>query len=380
MDLSYSAEQLQIREAVRRLAEGELRPLAQAAEANERPSREFFEWAGRHSLLGVNFPKEYGGQGLDKLTALIVVEELARINSGVAGSLMLQSGVTTEAILKHGTEAQKQRYLPATFRGKKIASIAITEPDTGSDIANLRTTAYPDGSGYRLRGSKVFASNATLADYLVVLARLPETTGRAGLTLFIVDGDNPGLKRGNPIKKLGHHSADTGQFALDDAHVDAEAIIGEVGQGLPYVQQSLTAGRLDFIARTIGVTQEAFDLAVRYAREREQFGRPVAKFQVIRFKLARMAMELAASRAMLHEAVWLYDTGQPVEQAAAMAKLFTSEVAQRVTWESLQIHGAYGYTREFEIERLFRDARLFTIPEGTNEMLHILIARGLDLD
>lgn len=380
MDLSLSAEQHQIRDAVRRLAERELRPMAAAAEAAEAPSRDYFAWAGRNGLLGINFPRECGGQGLDKLTAVLVVEELARVNSGIAGSLMLQSGVTTEAILRHGTQEQKERYLPATFRGEKIASLAITEPDTGSDIANLGTIAEPSGSGYRLRGAKVFCSNATLADYILVMARVPGTVGRSGLSLFIVDGDNPGLVRGKPIKKLGHRSADTGQFALDDAYVDASAIIGESGKGMKYVQQALTAGRLDFIARTIGVTQEAFEQARRYARERKQFGNPIAKLQAIRFKLARMAMELEACRGMLHKAAWLYDTGESADQIVAMAKLFSAEVAQRVTWEALQIHGAYGYTREFEIERLFRDARLFSIPEGTNEILHVMIARGLDLD
>ncbi|MGE0154330.1 MAG: acyl-CoA dehydrogenase family protein [Reyranellaceae bacterium] len=380
MDCSFTKEQLEIQDTIRRAAERDLAPLVKEAERTETCPLEVFKWAAAQGILGINFPTEYGGAGLDKVTSMLVIEELGRVNSGFAGSVMSQSGVATEAILRFGSEEQRRKYLPSTFKGEAIAGIAMTEPDTGSDISNLRTTAQPDGNGFRLNGAKIFASNATIASYMTIVARLPGTSGRNGISLFIVDTNNPGFKRASPIKKLGHRTQDTGQFTLEDAWVDSDCVIGELGKGLSYVQSVLTSGRLDYASRSNGVSQSAFEKAIKYAKERRTFGNPIAKYQAIRFKLARMAMDIEASRSLLLRAAWMYDQGMEMEREASMAKLFSAEVAQRVTWESLQIHGAYGYTREFEIESLFRDARLFTISEGTSEMQQIMIARSLGLD
>lgn len=378
MGAELSEEQIHLRETVRAAAARDLRPLASVAEADEEFPRQAFKWAADLGLLGINFPERYGGGGSTKLTSSVVIEELGYVNSGIAGALMSQSGVATEAILKHGTEEQRRRFLPATLAGEAVAAIAITEPDAGSDVASVRSTATRDGDGYRLNGAKMFCSNASLATYICVLARMRGTERHDGLTLFVVEVPADGLTIGPPVKKLGHRAADTGQFAMEDVRVPAAAIVGEPGKGMEYIAGSLASGRVDFAARSVGVARAAFDEAMRYARERHQFGRPIAAFQATKFKLARMAMMIEVGRAITHRAARAYDTPDAV-RLASMAKLHTAEAAQAVTWEALQIHGAYGYTREFHVEQLFRDARLFTLSEGTSEVQQLLIARSLGL-
>lgn len=381
LDFSFSEDQLAFAETIRGAAERDLRPMADKAEETELCPMEVFPWAASLGILGLNFPPEYGGGGGDKVTSAMVVEALAYVNSGLAGTIMSQSGVATEALYQHGTEEQRQQYLPRTFAGELVAAISLTEPEAGSDLSSVATTATPDGDGYLLRGAKVFASNATIADYICVLARIAGSSGREGMTLFVLDTDNEGFIKGPHIKKLGHRSADTGQFTLDNAWVPASAIIGEIGLGLDYAKECLASGRIDFAARCIGVSRAAYDYARQYAQERKQFSKSINKFQVNKFKFARMATQLEAASTMTYKAASLYDQKSPdAVQIASMAKLFTSEVAQMVTWESLQIHGAYGYTREYPIEQLFRDARLFTISEGTSEIQHIIIAKTLELD
>ena len=378
MDTEFTDEQLAFQQSVRALARAELPAYATRAEERHGRDREVFTWAARHHLLGLNFPEEYGGAGADKVVSIIAAEELAYADAGLSGMLAGQSGVATEAIYRHGTDEQRKELLPRVFAGELVIGIAITEPDAGSNIAGTKTVATPDGDGYRLNGAKTFISYAGIADYIVVIARMPGTTGREGLTAFLVSTDQPGYQLAPPIRKLGQESSDTGEFVLVDAWAPQHAVIGEPGRAFTYVQETLTSGRIDYGARTVGVAQACFDEALSYAGNRAPFGRPILSYQATQFKLARMAMQIEAARALAYKAARAYDRepdSPATELYASICKLNSSEAARDVSWEALQIHGAYGYTAEFRISRLFRDARLFTLSEGTSEVQLMNIAR-----
>ena len=369
-------EQESFRLAVRGFAEKALAPRVEELERTETFPLDLFRELGKLGYLGVGYPETYGGSGGDMVMRCVLIEEIARINCGFAAALLAHVGLGCIPILKFGTEEQKQRYLVPAIKGEKLGSLGLSEPNSGSDAASIRTTAEPRGDGYVINGTKMFITNGNIADYCLVAAYTDRSRRGAGISMFIVDTKTPGFSVSRKLKKTGHHTSETAALTFEDMHVPGSALLGGSEGGFKQVTGTLEGGRITHAARSVGVSQSALEAALKYAREREQFGQPIAKFQAIKFKLARMAMEVETARTMMWRAAWLFDQG-PCMREAAMAKLFASEVAQRVTWEAVQIHGGYGYITEFPVERFWRDARLMTITEGTTEIQLTIIAREL---
>jgi alkylation response protein AidB-like acyl-CoA dehydrogenase len=367
-------EQESFRLAVRSFAEKELAPRVDQLEETETFPRDLFRQLGTLGYLGVGYPEEYGGSGGDMVMRCLLIEEIGRINCGFAAALLAHVGLGCIPIVRFGTEAQKRAYLVPAIRGEKLGSFGLSEPNSGSDAASIRTTAERRGDEYVINGSKMFITNGNIADYCLVAAYTDRSKRGAGISMFVVDTDTPGFSVSRKLKKTGHHTSETAALTFEDMRVPASALLGGVEGGFKQVTGTLEGGRITHAARSVGVSQAALEAALRYARERQQFGQPIARFQAIKFKLARMAMEVETARTMMWRAAWLFDQGYAMREAA-MAKLFASEVAQRVTWEAVQIHGGYGYITEFPVERFWRDARLMTITEGTTEIQLTVIAR-----
>ncbi len=371
-------EQESFRLAVRSFAEKSLAPRVEELERTETFPRDLFRELGRLGYLGVGYPEEYGGSGGDMVMRCLLIEELGRVNAGFAAALLAHVGLGCIPIMKFGTEEQKQGYLVPALKGDKLGSLGLSEPNAGSDAASIRTTAERRGDHYVINGSKMFITNGNIAEYCLVAAYTDRSRRGAGISMFIVDTETPGFSVSRKLKKTGHHTSETAALTFEDMKVPASALLGGIEGGFKQVTGTLEGGRITHAARSVGISQAALEAAVKYAREREQFGQPIAKFQAIKFKLARMAMEVETARTMMWRAAWLFDQGACMREAA-MAKLFASEVVQRVTWEAVQIHGGYGYITEFPVERFWRDARLMTITEGTTEIQLTIIARELGL-
>jgi alkylation response protein AidB-like acyl-CoA dehydrogenase len=378
LGFTLSEEQEAFRQAVRALAEGMLAPQVEELEAKEQFPMAVFRELGRLGYLGVGVPEEEGGSGGDTVMRALLLEEVARINCGLAAALIAHVGLCTTPLIRFGTDEQRRRYLRPALTGAKLGCFGLSEPDAGSDAAGLRTRAVRDGDYYVINGSKMFITNGTIADYCMLAAYTDPSRRGAGISLFIVDTDTPGYVVSRKLRKTGHHTSETAALAFEDMRVPASALLGGVEGGFKQVSGSLEGGRVAHAARSVGVSQAAFEAALAYAKQRKQFGQPIAKFQAIKFKLARMAMEVDTARTTMLRAAWMFDQG-PCMREAAIAKLFCSEVAQRVTWEAMQIHGGYGYITEFPVERYWRDARLMTITEGTSEIQLTIIARELGL-
>lgn len=379
LGFTLDEEQETFRRAVRSFAEKELAPRVEELERTETFPVDLFRRLGDLGYLGVGFPEECGGAGGDMVMRCLLIEEIARINCGFAAALLAHVGLATIPIWKFGTDEQKQRYLAPALRGEKIGAFALSEPNAGSDAASLRTVAERRGDGYVITGAKMFITNGGLADYVLVAAYTDRSRRGAGISLLIVDTGTPGFTVQRKLHKTGHHTAETVALDFEDCYVPRSQLLGGTEGGFRQVVGTLEGGRITHAARSVGVSQAALEAALRYAGEREQFGQKIGRFQAIRFKVARMAMEVEAARTMMLRAAWLFDHGTRCMREAAMAKLFASEVAQRVTWEAVQIHGGYGYITEFPVERYWRDARLMTITEGTSEIQLTIIARELGL-
>jgi len=371
-------EQESFRLAVRSFAEKELAPRVDELERTETFPKDLFRQLGRLGYLGVGYPEEYGGSGGDMVMRCLLIEEIGRINCGFAAALLAHVGLGCIPILKFGTDDQKKAYLVPAIRGDKLGSLGLSEPNAGSDAASIRTTAERKGDVYVINGSKMFITNGNIADYCLVAAYTDRTRRGAGISMFIVDTNTPGFSVSRKLKKTGHHTSETAALTFEDMRVPAAALLGGIEGGFKQVTGTLEGGRITHAARSVGVSQAALEAALKYAREREQFGQPIAKFQAIKFKLARMAMEVETARTMMWRAAWLFDQGNCMREAA-MAKLFASEVAQRVTWEAVQVFGGYGYITEFPVERFWRDARLMTITEGTTEIQLTIIGREIGI-
>ncbi|MBI2849263.1 MAG: acyl-CoA dehydrogenase family protein [Chloroflexi bacterium] len=379
MDFSFNEEQRMFQRAIRDFAHQVIAPLVDEAEETETFPIRLLRQAGDLGYLCIRYPEEYGGAGVGKVTECIYTEELHKVCMGIATVLMVHGSLGTFPIYYQGTEGQKQKYLVPAIRGEKISAFGLTEPNAGSDILSIETTAHREGNTYVINGTKTFITNAIIADYTVVAAYTDKSKKRAGISLFIVDKGTPGFTVAKKLKKMGTHSADTGELVFDNCRIPSENLIGGEGAGFDNIIATLHGGRILFGARALGVGQAVFDMALQYARERKQFGRPIGKFQAIQFKLASMATAIEATRSITYRVAWMYDRGLPSMKEASMAKLFGSEMAQRVTWEAMQIFGGAGYMRELPIERFFRDARLLAITEGTSEIQQVIIASELGL-
>ncbi|HEY3363827.1 MAG TPA: acyl-CoA dehydrogenase family protein [Symbiobacteriaceae bacterium] len=366
-----------LRAELRRFVERELAPHAEEWEQAEYFPDDVFRQMGRLGYLGLRVPEEYGGSGLDYYSAIVLAEELSRAgNGGLPMAVSVHAEMAIPPVLKFGTEEQKQRLLVPAVRGEKIAALAITEPGAGSDVSGVRTTAVRDGDGWVLNGAKTYITNGVRADWYLVVARTdPDKWG--GLTLFLVEKGLPGFQVGRQLKKLGMHSSDTAELFFDEVRLSGTDRLGEIGRGFANIMWELQGERLIGAATAVAMAERALELAGDYANQREAFGRKIGGFQVIRHKLAQMATEIEAARALVYGCAWRWEHGEYPVKEIAMAKLFAADVCCRVADEALQIHGGAGYMAEHPIGRIWRDARLLRIGAGTDEIMREIIAKQI---
>jgi alkylation response protein AidB-like acyl-CoA dehydrogenase len=372
MEFELSPEQLEIRALARDFAEAEIEPHAAGWDREHTFPRELFGRLAALGLMGVCVPEELGGAGADFLSYVLVLEELSRGDAGIGVTVAVHTSAATLPIVNYGSDEQRAELVPPLARGERIGAFALTEAEAGSDAASLRTRAHPDGDGWRIGGAKQWITNGGEGGTIVLFAR-----SESGISCFAVDGDAEGLRVAREEEKLGLNSSSTVDLVLDDVYVPGERLIGEEGKGFHIAMATLDSGRIGIAAQAVGIAQAAYDVARAYALERRQFGRRIADFQAIQWKLADMATEIEAARLLVHRAARLRDTGEPHSEAGAMAKLFASGVARRQTGEAIQVLGGYGYTKEFPVERYYRDAKITEIYEGTSEIQRLVIARSL---
>jgi alkylation response protein AidB-like acyl-CoA dehydrogenase len=377
LDFDLTGEQQLLRKTVRDFAESELRPHARVWDAAQEFPRSVFGRLGELGLMGAVWPVEYGGAGLSTLDYAIVMEELSRGDAGVALSVAAHNSLCSGHIFLAGSEQQKQRYLVPLARGERIGCWGLTEPGAGSDAGGTRTTAVRDGDAWRLNGSKSFITNASVADVAVVMAVTDRAKGKKGISAFIVERGTPGFLAGRKEDKLGCRSSDTAELVLADCRVPAENLLGREGHGFIDTLQILDRGRIGIAAWSLGIAQAALEASITYAKGRKQFEHAIAEFQAIQFMIAEMAVKVDAARLLTWRAAALRDAGREHTTESSMAKYFAGEAAVEVAMDAIQIHGGYGYVKDYPVERYLRDAKLGTIGEGTSEIQRMVIARGL---
>jgi alkylation response protein AidB-like acyl-CoA dehydrogenase len=376
VDFELSAEQKEIQALARDFAEREIEPHAADWDRDHTFPREVFAKLAELGLMGACIPEEYGGAGTDFLSYILVLEELSRADAGVGVTVAVHTSAVTLPILRFGTDEQRSRFIPALARGEHLGAFALTEAEAGSDAASLRTRAEPDGDGWRITGSKQWITNARYSGTFLLFARTDGShPGARGISAFILDGDQVDVTRDE--EKLGLNSSITNDIAVAGAQVGRDRLLHQEGKGFRVAMQTLDGGRIGIAAQAVGIAQAAYEVALAYARERRTFGKAIGEHQAIQQKLADMSMEIDAARLLVHRAAWLKDRGEPVTEAGAKAKLFASEMARRQTAEAIQILGGYGYTKEFPVERYYRDAKITEIYEGTSEIQRIVIARAI---
>ena len=377
---SVGSEERALADAVAQFAR-DIEPRIAAAEADGAIPRDVIGDVGRLGVLGMTVPEADGGLGASGVAFALVLEELAAAWPSLAVGVSVNCGITEGTLVRLGTAEQKKRWLPRLMDGSGLGAFALTEPGSGSDAAALRTTARPEGDGWVLRGQKMFVTNLRYAPVVIVLARVGEADPQrphAGITAFLVPSDAPGVVIGKAERKMGLLASDTSALTLEDVRLGADALLGPVGKGFGAVAMAgLDGGRIGIAAQATGIARGAIDRACTYAQGRQQFGRPIADFQLVRFRIARARTEIDAARLLTLRAAWLRDNGKPFTREASEAKLFASEMAQRATHAAVQIMGGYGYMREGIVERQSRDARATTIYEGTSEVQRLVIARSL---
>ena len=378
MEFSFTDEQQQLRRSVREFAEGEIAPhVMEWDEASHFPL-EIMPKLAEMGLLGIIFPEQYGGAGLGYIEYVIAVEELSRVDGSVGIIVAAHNSLCSNHIFKFGSEAQKQKYLVPLAQGKKIGAWSLTEPEAGSDAGGTRTTAAKSGNSWVLNGSKTFTTNGHYADTCVAMAVTDKSKGSHGISAFILEKGMPGFRPGKKENKLGLRASDTSEIIFTDCRVPAENLLGPEGEGFTGSLKVLDGGRISIAALGLGMAQGALDAAIRYAKQRKQFGQPISDFQAIQFKLADMATQVEAARLLVYQAAWLADQGDVrFTRESSMAKLFASEVAVGVANECVQIHGGYGFIKDYPAEKYYRDVKLCTIGEGTSEIQRLVIARQL---
>jgi short-chain 2-methylacyl-CoA dehydrogenase len=377
VDLDLSDEHKLLRSTVREFAEEQIAPVAEELDREHRFPYEIVAGLAELGLMGIPIPEEYGGSGGDTLSYAIAVEELTRIDSSVAITLAAHTSLGTMPIVLYGTEQQKQQWLPDLATGKKLGAFGLTESEAGSDAGATRTTAELRNGSWVVNGSKIFITNA--GTDITACVTITARTGEDEISNLIVPNGTDGYEISAPMRKMGWHASDTRELSFRDCAVPKANLLGERGAGYRQFLEILDGGRISVAAMGLGLAQGAFELATDYASERRQFGKPISTFQAIQFKLADMATEIEAGRALVYKAAWLKDEGRPFAQAAAMAKLYTGELAHRVANHAVQIHGGYGYMDEYPISRFYRDQKVLEIGEGTNEVQRLVIARNLGL-
>jgi short-chain 2-methylacyl-CoA dehydrogenase len=377
VNFDLSQEQELVRRTVREFAESRVAPVAAELDREKRFPYELVAELAELGLMGMTIPEEYGGGGADTVSYAIAVEELTRVDSSVAITVAAHHSLGTLPIYYFGNEEQKREWLPQLASGEKLAAFGLTEPGAGSDAGATRTRAELRDGQWVVNGSKIFITNAgtDITGCVAITAR----TGEDEISNLIVPNGTPGYEISQPMEKMGWHASDTRELSFRDAAVPEGNLLGPRGEGYRQFLEILDGGRISVAAMGLGLAQGAYDLAHAYAREREQFGRPIARFQAVQFRLADMATELEAARGLVYKAAWLKDAGRPFAKEAAIAKLYTGEMSNRVVNWALQLHGGYGYMDEFPISRLYRDQKILEIGEGTNEVQRMVIARHLGL-
>jgi alkylation response protein AidB-like acyl-CoA dehydrogenase len=375
MFFKLSEEHEMLRKTVRDFARKEVEPTAAERDEQERFDMDIFKKMAELGLTGIPWSEEYGGLGSDYLSYVIAVEELSRVCASTGVTLSAHTSLAGWPLYKFGNEEQKQKYLTPMALGEKIGAYGLTEPGSGSDAGGMRTNARLDGDNYILNGSKIFITNGGIADIYIVFAVTDPTSKHKGTTAFIVEKGFEGFSVGKKESKLGIRSSPTTEIIFEDCKVPKENVLGEIGEGFKIAMMTLDGGRNGIAAQAVGIAQGALDAAVAYAKEREQFGKPIAAQQGISFKLADMATNIEAARLLTYQAAWLESEGLPYGKESAMSKLFAGDTAMKVTTEAVQVFGGYGYTKDYPVERYMRDAKITQIYEGTQEIQRLVISR-----
>ena len=377
MDFSHSEEFDEIRRTVREFAENEIRPHMMEWDEAQTFPRDVLDRLGKLGLLGILIPTEYGGANLGYQEYVAIVEELSRVDGSIGLSVAAHNSLCTGHIYLAGTEEQRQKFVVPLARGEKLGAWSLTEPEAGSDAAGTRTLAKRDGNSWVLNGEKTFTTHGTYGDICVAMALTDPTAGRDGISAFIIEKGTRGFSAGKKENKLGLRASDTSTVIFEDCRLPASNLLGAEGNGFRDSMEVLDGGRISIAAMALGMAQGAYEAALRYSKERKQFDQPISEFQAIQFKLADMATEIDAARLLVYRAAWMKDRGMKTTKESSMAKLFAAEVSVRVANECVQIHGGYGYIKDYPAEKFYRDVKLTTIGEGTSEIQRILIAREI---
>lgn len=377
MGFDLTEEQQQVKRSVREFAEAEIKPHVMGWDEAQRLPRELFTKMGEIGLMGVLFPEEYGGAGMGYVEYATVIEEIARVDGSIGLSLAAHNSLCTNHIFQYGSEAQRKKYVTPLARGEKIGAWGLTEPGSGSDASGMKTTASRRDGGWVINGSKNFITHGISADVCVVIAITNREMRSRGISAFVVERGTKGFIAGKKENKLGMRASETASMIFEDCWIPEENLIGEAGRGFVNAMQVLDGGRISIAALALGIAQGAYESALKYSQERKQFGQPIFDFQGIQFKLADMATQIDAARLLTLRAAWMKDNKRQTTKESAMAKLYASEVAVRVAEEAIQIHGGYGYTKDYPPEKYWRDSKLCTIGEGTSEVQRLVIARQL---
>jgi len=380
MDFSLSSDQILIRDTVRQFMETEMRPILREYERNEKFPADEIRELGELGCCGMLIPEEWGGAGTDTVSYSLMLEEVARVDASTAVALSVTNSVVCVPIFKSGSDAQKKRYLTRLAKGEMLGAFCLTEPQAGSDAAGIQARATLNDDHYLLNGTKAWVTNGGVAGLYLVFAKTDPSAGSRGVSAFLVQPDFPGFRVSRYEDKMGLRLSRSAEISLQECRVPVENRLGEEGQGLKIAFESLDGGRVGIASQAVGLAQGALETAAKYAKQRKTFGHPIAEYQAIQWMLADMQTEIEAARALTHYAAWMRDSGAPAQRSgaqAAKAKLYASEMANRVAYKAVQIHGSSGYSREGDVERYYRDARVLTIYEGTSEMQRIVIARDL---
>jgi alkylation response protein AidB-like acyl-CoA dehydrogenase len=377
MDFELTEEQKLLQQTIRGFAERELQPGASARDQAARFPSELVPKMAALGLMGINIPEVYGGAGLDALSATIAIEELARVDGAVALTVASHNSLCAGHISQFGNEEQKKKYLPLLANGEKLGAWALTEPCSGSDAAALKCRATPAGDYWLLNGDKQFTTHGSVGGVYVIMASTDPSKGKKGISAFIVERGTPGLNPGKVENKLGVRASDTAALRIEQARVPKENLLGQLNNAFQDVLRILHGGRIGIAAMAVGIARGALEESIKYAKERSQFGKPIAEFEAIQWMLADMATEIDAARLLVQRAARLKDAGQPFSKTVSQAKLYAAETAMRATTKAIQIHGGYGYLKDYPVERYFRDAKLCEIGEGTSEVHRMVIAKEL---
>ena len=377
MDFSFSEEQEILRRTVKEFAEKEIIPISKKMEEEKRIPQELLRKMGEMGLMGMTIPEEWGGAGADMVSYCLALEEISRASGSVGIVMEAHNSLSLAHIYNFGNEEQREKYVRKMASGEWIGSWALTEPNAGSDAKSIETTARLEGGEWVLNGSKLFITNGGIAQVFVVFAKTDKEKGARGISAFIVERGTEGFRIGREEEKLGLRASSTVELIFEDCRIPEENLLGKLNEGFKIAMASLATGRIGIAAQAIGIARAAYEASLEYSKQRKQFGRPISEFQAIRWILADMATKIEASKLLTYRAAWLKDQGKDPVLEASMAKLFSSEAAMWITTKAIQIHGGYGYTQEYPVERYFRDSKLMEIGEGTSEVQRMIISREI---